>query len=130
MGMRVDVDSAGLSAQAGSPAAVPAVDAVKSKGVDISGHRSKSVGDDTVSYDLILTMTEEHKAGVLLRYPEVAANVYTLKEYGGAKGSHDISDPFGMGDVIYQRVLDEIEDAVRGAVERLAAEWSEGKRGM
>ncbi len=122
--VRVDVDSAGLAAGVGSPAAVEAVEAMRSRGVDISGHEARAVGDDTPQYDLILTMTEEHKAQILLRYPECAANVFTLKEYARAEGSKNISDPFGLGDEAYQKALDEIERAVRGAVRRLAQDWS------
>lgn len=121
-GVHVDADSAGIAASAGAPAATSAIEAMRKRGIDISGHRARSLGDGIPEYDLILTMTEEHKAQVLLRHPEVAANVYTLKEYARSGGSKDISDPFGMGDETYERTLDEIEAAVRGAIRRLAEE--------
>jgi len=128
-GVDVDVDSAGLAAIPGAPAAPPAIEVMKERGIDISGHRSAPVGDDAPQYDLILAMTEEHKAAMLLRYPEAAAKVFTLKEYAGAKGSYDIADPFGLDDEAYRRTADEIDEAVRKAAARLATEWNERKRG-
>ena len=125
-GRALHVSSAGTAASEGAPAAALAVEAMRAKGIDISDHRARSFKDDGEPYDLILTMTEEHKAQVLLRRPECAANIYTLKEYAGISGSKDIPDPFGLGSEAYRRAIDEIESAVRGAIERLAAE--RGKR--
>lgn len=118
----VAVDSAGLSAADGSPAASEAEAVMRERGLDLSEHRSRRFTGSDSEADLILTMTEGHKAEVILAYPEAAAKVYTLKEYAGQQGSPDIDDPIGQGETEYRRVRDEIERAVRMGAERLARE--------
>lgn len=127
--IRVDVESAGLAAGEGSPAAAEAVAALKGKGIDISGHRSQPLVNVSGEYDLILTMTESHKSETILRLPHAAAIVYTLKEYAGMDGEPDIADPFGRGPEVYRRVLREIETAVQASVKRLVSELGERQRG-
>ena len=53
----------------------------------LAEHTDHTLWRRHLDFDLILTMTEGHKARILLAYPEVAAKVYTLKEYAGLDGS-------------------------------------------
>lgn len=120
------VESAGLCAADGAPVSPGAERALAKVGLSAAQHGSQPFGERFKEFDLILTMTEAHKAQVLLSYPEAARNVYTLKEYAGCEDGLDIRDPFGQGDEVYDACLAEIDEAVRRAVERLAGELSEG----
>lgn len=116
------VDSAGLHAGFGSPAADGARRAVRRKGLSLEGHRSRLFDERLAGADLILTMTEEHKSQLILNFPQAAERVYTLKEFAGDGPSLSIMDPFGQSDDVYVDTLKEIEAAVIKAVERLANE--------
>lgn len=117
----VEVASAGLDAHEGEPAADGAVRALRSVNLSLEGHTATRFGEKHMDFDLILTMTEAHKTRILMAYPEVAAKVYTLKEYAGLDGSRDIADPFLQGDDVYLATMREIDEAVTKAAARLAA---------
>jgi len=116
------VESAGLCAASGAPISPGAERALAKVGLSAAGHSAQPFTERFKEFDLILTMTEAHKAQVLLSYPEVARNVYTLKEYAGLDGGPDIDDPFGRDDGAYDACLGEIARAVEKAVERLSEE--------
>ena len=118
----VQVASAGLHAAAGAPAAPEAVRALRAVGLSLEGHRARPFDDELAACDVILAMTERQKAEIILRYPQAAANVFTLKEYAGEADRRDIADPFGQDDAVYEATRREIEEAVRRAVKRLAQE--------
>jgi len=60
---RVEVSSAGTGALLGNPPARDAVEAMQARGVDISGHRARSISEPVVAAsDLVLTMEEEQSA--------------------------------------------------------------------
>lgn len=118
----VRVRSAGLQASTGKPAAEGAVRAVRAVGLSLTGHRARPFDNEMAASDLILTMTEAHKSEIILKYPQVAANLFTLKEYARLGGSPYISDPYGQDDSVYLSTLYEIDRAVAKAVQRLADE--------
>jgi len=126
------VHSAGLDAIEGEPAAEGAVRVLKERAVSLEDHTAKRFGEEHLGYDLILTMTEAHKTRILLTFPEVAAKLYTLKEYAELAGSPDVADPFMRGEEAYRAVLEEIDQAVEALVERLKRELAgadQAKRG-
>lgn len=126
-GVEIDVKSAGLQAAEGEPATPAAARAIRARGLSLDDHRARSFDGEMAAADLILTMTERHKAEIILRHPEAAANVYTLKEYAADPSGRDIADPFGGDDEVYKATLREIETAVAKAVERLAKERTQGQ---
>ena len=76
-----EVRSAGVAAEAGSPASPYAVDALFSKGIDITTHRARFISAEDVEWaDIILTMTRRHKELLLERFPHAEHKLYTLKE--------------------------------------------------
>lgn len=121
----ISVRSAGLHASNGSPAAEGAKRAVQQKGLSLESHGSSLFGEEHARADLILTMTEEHKAELILNFPHAADRVYTLKEFAGHQVSRSIADPFGQDDRAYMDTLEEIDAAVRKVVQRLVNEWKE-----
>ena len=102
------IDSAGVFAEIGGKATDEAVNAMRRRGIDLTGHRTKPLTDELINMaDVILTMTYAHKELIERLAP---GKVFTLKEYAGGGG--DISDPFGGDDAEYEATAEEIYDAL------------------
>jgi protein-tyrosine phosphatase len=101
----VMVISAGVSAAAGTPASEPAVEAMRSRGLDLSNHESRPVSDALVRFaDLILTMTRGHRNAILEHWPVAAGKIQLVRPDG-----QDVADPMG-GDVAeYEECAVQIE---------------------
>ncbi|HCJ09787.1 MAG TPA: hypothetical protein DHW14_01275 [Clostridiales bacterium] len=118
------VESAGTAAVEGAPASREAVEVMKERGLDLSGHRSRPLTKDLVSQArLILTMEKRHRDAVLEAHPEAADRVHTLKGFAGTaeeEGGEDVADPIGQGPEAYRRAAEEIARAAAGVADRLA----------
>jgi len=118
--------SAGLAAIEGNKATPQAIEVMKRRGIDLSGHRARNVDASLVKEaDLILTMTHRHKAILSSMYPEAASKIHVLKEYaqgGSVKGELvDILDPFGQPIEVYESCAHELEESLTKLIERLKA---------
>lgn len=80
-GLQIEVQSAGVAANEGTPISRHAEAVLRDYNIDdtITSQplRSNVVRDS----DLILTLTQAHKQHVLRAFPEVMGKIYTLKEY-------------------------------------------------
>ncbi len=89
-------------------------------------HRSRSVDAAMLnSYDLILTMEENHKESLLEKYPEVVGRVYLLSEM--INRSYGVEDPIGGSIVDFERTAIKLERILTqgfGEILRLAEEGS------
>src|SRR6516225_10076160 len=111
----VRVLSAGLGALDGQPATQHSVEAMKEIGIDISGHRSRSLTTELVRQaDLILGMTHSHTDTVALLYPPAAEKTFLLREFDETLEPYekDISDPIGSTYPIYAECRDQIEQGI------------------
>lgn len=93
-GVTIAVRSAGISTIDGLPVSSHAAEALRQREIE---HKSTSLAltSEAVSWaDLILTMTSNHKRGLLQWYPEAVDKAYTLKEYSNmdAKVLADIEE--------------------------------------
>ncbi|BAD39061.1 low molecular weight protein arginine phosphatase [Symbiobacterium thermophilum] len=120
-GWDLQVDSAGIGAFPGLPAAPNAVAAMKARGIDLSGHRSQAV-TDLEGYDLVLGMTRAHRDALRTRFPALAGRIFTLAEYAGVGG--DLSDPFGGPLQAYEETAKALEEQLQAVVERIRREGS------
>jgi protein-tyrosine phosphatase len=76
----VNVVSAGLL-RSGEPATDEAVTVMRRRGLDLSGHRSRRVGDALVPPpDLIVGMAREHARSVVDAIPALFPRTFTLKD--------------------------------------------------
>jgi len=117
----VEVQSAGLAAFAGVPAAPEAVEACRERGVDLSTHQTQPLGKTlVVESDLILTMTDKHKEMILKKMPALGEKVSMFSEYAGA-GIEDIDDPVGQPVEVYRKVLDQMQGYLTKSLEKLRA---------
>jgi protein-tyrosine phosphatase len=79
-GVAATVSSAGLL-PGGAPATGHAADTLARRGLDLSGHRSRSLDRSLVDgADLVLGMTREHVREVAVLDPDAYARSFTLKE--------------------------------------------------
>jgi len=80
-GITVAVRSAGISTIDGLPVSAQAVETLRQRDIE---HKSTSLSltSEAVGWaDIILTMTVNHKRGLLQWHPEAVDKIYTLKEF-------------------------------------------------
>lgn len=105
------VASAGVAAADGCSASQHAGEAMRSRGLTLTAHRSRLLSlADLDAADLVLTMTAQHKAAILRAFPTANAKVHTLAEYVGF--NRDVADPFGGGQEIYETCAAMLEDQI------------------
>lgn len=108
----VQVSSGGLCAVGGEPASPNSVEALKEKGMDLSGFCSKTVSPEMIAdTDKIFTMTKIQKEALIAAFPQFAYKIYTLKENG------DIMDPYLQNLAVYQATRDEIDSWIQKRME-------------
>ncbi len=114
------VISAGTAALEGDPAAEHAVTVLAERGIDLSGHRSRSLSRDLiVQANRILAMTEQHRDAVLVLVPEAEENIQVLA----------MPDPFGMPVEVYRECAQELEKLLEAVVKELKKEEeTEGRK--
>lgn len=106
LGKNAVASSAGIYVMPDTKAEKNAVDAVAELGVDIKNHTAMQLtGEMLVSADLVLTMTNSHKAGL----PN-ADKIYTISEYVGE--NDDVSDPYGGNIEVYRCCAKQIKALV------------------
>lgn len=107
----VEVSSAGLYADEGSKASFEAVEVCKNHGLDLSGHRSTSIGNANVEeMDFILTAQESHRNDLKKLYPQL--KIKTIKECAEGYDDLDITDPYKRGMAVYENCFLEIREAL------------------
>jgi protein-tyrosine phosphatase len=110
----VAVDSAGTGASPGEPATDEAQRAMVKRGLDISKHRTRAIGQLTIAdYDRFLCMTSGHAAYVRsLGVPAAKIEVVNA-QFGG------VPDPFGGDDASYEATAKVLERYVADLAGRL-----------
>ena len=108
-----EISSAGICAANGWPTSENSVEALREKGIDISGLTSTTLTPDLIEEaDLLVTMTQGHRQAILAAVPESEGKVFLLKSFGVAKCAADIDDPVGGSLELYCRVRDKIDAAL------------------
>jgi len=114
----ITVESAGLGALVGHPAADFAIELMRERGVDITSHRARQLHPDMVSAaDLILVMELGHKKVIDEVDQAARGKVHRLGEWQDT----EISDPYRQSKAVYAEALKNIEDGVADWVERITA---------
>lgn len=109
-----DVFSAGVAAFENQPASLNSIQALKSRGIDLSDHLSRQVTSTMLeSSDRIFTMTRNHLDVLLQASPELHGQMKTLSVQG------DISDPIGGSPELYDQCADQIEACLKVVLEDL-----------
>jgi protein-tyrosine-phosphatase len=112
------VRSAGTWALDNRPAAEHAVKVMAERGIDIAGHRSRSLTQaDIDEASLILSMSREHEEMIAHVWPQYRWKVYRLSEMAGKR--RDVEDPYGLPIEEYRSCADVIEGYLERGLERI-----------
>lgn len=94
------------------------IEVMKTRNIDISNHKSNMfTKEDIDNADLILTMTDSHKKGLLELFPEAAPYTFTITEYATGKEGN-ISDPWGKEIEEYIKTAEQLDILVPQAMEQ------------
>ncbi len=112
----VRIESAGIQVIPRMSASKQAIEVMKDYGIDLSEHLTKQIDRELIdASNLILTMTEYHKAALL---PFAKGKVQMLSEFAGE--AEEVSDPYG-GDVeVYRECAREIYQLLLKVADRIA----------
>ncbi|WP_133530639.1 low molecular weight protein arginine phosphatase [Halanaerobium saccharolyticum] len=116
-----EILSAGISAVKDAEANDNAQNVMEELNIDLADHSSHNIEELELSQeDLIITMTRKHSRALVLRHPDLADKIFTLKELTELDtDSRDIQDPFGLSEEVYRQTRDEIRDNLRVLLEKL-----------
>ena len=113
-----EIGSAGTWAQDGQSAARNAHIVMRSRAIDLSGHRSCLVTREILSaHQLILVMEQGHKEALMVEFPELRERIYLLSEMAGV--TMDVADPIGGPLVDFEDTAFELERYLRDGFDRM-----------
>jgi protein-tyrosine phosphatase len=114
----VHVHSAGTHGLDDQPAASFAIQAAAEMGVDISGHRARSLDREMVSHaDPILVMEPFHKEIVARAVlPQESDRIRLLADFETPRQSETIDDPYNHSLKVYRACLIRIRDCLEGVL--------------
>jgi protein-tyrosine-phosphatase len=105
------IESAGTWAVDGQPASQLGREAMASRKLDLSGHRSQAITAELLGqFNLVLTMEKRHQQEILREFPNAAGRVYRLSEMAGRL--EDVEDPYGLTAQEYEETADQIEELI------------------
>lgn len=101
---QIIVSSCGIGARTGAHATPEAILVMKNREIDITAHRSNPcTRDDVQDADLIFCMSQEHAMFISGLVPEAKEKLKVL----------NVSDPIGMGMLMYEEVIQSIEKKLK-----------------
>ena len=111
----ISIISAGSFAMPGARAAVPAVEAVKPFGGDLTKHRSRPLSVELIHQaDVVYAMSRAHAAAVTALVPSAAEKTMTLDPDG------DIDDPIGGDLELYQTLAGQMVQLIDKRLENVS----------
>lgn len=112
------IESAGVWALNGRPAAILSISVMETMGIDISGHQSQPANLELLEkFNLIFTMEYEHKRFLQERYEETYDRIHMLSELVGEV--FDIPDPIGGEPGDYEEIAYLIEHILTDGLDRI-----------
>lgn len=121
-GYRLRISSFGLHASHREPANEQAIRTAKSRGVDLSGHRTRTVGDLHIDQSDLLVAMDPTQARALEPYRHAHNAQVTLLGLWGEDVLPIIADPYGHDSVVFEMCFVNIDAAVRGLCARITNE--------
>ncbi|MBO0588741.1 low molecular weight protein arginine phosphatase [Sporosarcina sp. E16_8] len=118
----VSVRSAGVHAQAGFPISLNAKTLIEEADMLYTPVSRVVSSEDLKWADVVLTMTEGHRAILIHSYPEVKDKTFTLKGFVKQELTGDVYDPYG-GDIdTYRHVFNELSGIIDVLEQKLMEE--------
>jgi protein-tyrosine phosphatase len=124
----IEIDSAGTGAwHVGEPPDARSTAVARERGIVMEGAARQVTEGDFEHYDLLLAADAQNVAALRAAAPDAAAaaKVRLLREFDGqavAAGDLDVPDPYYGGPDGFEHVLDLVEAACDGLLDRLRAE--------
>lgn len=102
-GDMIHIESAGLHAHTGDPAAPDAIETMRKRGIDLKSHSSRHVSEvDLSRFDTVVALS-----------PQVAEGLRPLLPPGDRRlVAWDVPDPIGRGAAAYEATAAELEGLV------------------
>lgn len=129
---RVEADSAGtLSYHVGSPPDPRAQAAARGRGIELAGQRARQVRpEDFDQFDYVVAMDRDnHAALAALCPPGREDRLHLMMELAPESAEREVPDPYYGGDRGFERVLDMLELASTGLLNRIREELDGGLGG-
>lgn len=112
------IASAGTAALVGHPADSMAVELMRERGLDLSGHRATQVSQLLCQQaDLILVMDPQQRQHLENRYPQVRGKIYRIGHFI----QQDVPDPYQQPRAAFEHALALIEQGVQDWTQRIRA---------
>ncbi len=118
------VGSAGVAAYDGYPSTLETIRAMRTQGIDMSGHRSRRMTREMAdAADKIFVMEKIHREMILNFWPQTRGKVHLLTEFSPSINEKqlemDVPDPIRTSDEFYAEILRIIDGCVREIVKTL-----------
>ncbi|MFH1928203.1 MAG: low molecular weight protein arginine phosphatase [Chloroflexota bacterium] len=108
---RIQVRSSGTHGIDGSPASTYAIVALHQMGIDIRGHRARTVTQQAIDdADLLLVMTHRHITFIERHFRRTKGKLYLLNEMIGQ--DFDVDDPYGGPETEYAHCAHQLSNTV------------------
>jgi protein-tyrosine-phosphatase len=102
----------------GLPASTGSQVASNGPRLDASTHRSREISREILeSFDLVLTMENNHKEALQFEFQDLADRVFLLSEM--VEQNFDIADPIGGSQSDYDRTADQISQILRDGFDKI-----------
>lgn len=112
------VESTGIWAQRGLPAAQYTRDVLQARGINLEDYRSRPLTRDMVDdFNLILTMERNHREALRAAFPQHSAKIFMLSEMVGKMS--DLVDPVGGPLADFEDTAREVETILEKGYERI-----------
>ena len=114
----IEIQSAGLYAMAGLPAASSMTELLAQQNIDLTSHRSRQVNTELLAWaNLVLVMEDRQQKDVEIRFPETRGKVQRLGRFENC----DIVDPYQKSSEEFKKSLELIDHCLQGWQTRV---WS------
>lgn len=116
------VVSAGVAARGGDKMSENSRTALQKAGLRVPDHKSQPLTPELAARaDLILCMTESHRAVIGLALDPAPKNVFLWREFMPGRGNKEIGDPYGGPLAEYEACRDEMVEALPSLLAKLRA---------
>lgn len=110
------VQSAGLNALIGAPADDFAIQLLRERDIDITGHRANQITRKMcLDAEMVLVMDREQRRRLEDLYPETCGRVFRLGEFA----DRDVPDPYRQPQAAFRHALTLIDEGVARWVQRI-----------
>lgn len=118
----VSVRSAGIHAQNGWPISSNAKMLIEEVDMPYTAVSRAVSSKDLKWADVVLTMTEGHKAALIHSHPEAYHKTFTLRGFVTPESTGDVHDPYGGDIETYRQAFDELSEIIDELEKKLMEE--------